>query len=189
VGTILLINPGLAFHGWSSDTKRPSPGSTCTRLGLAYLAGALKARGHAVELVDLEALPGWEEYERIVGRLYPDFIEISIHSLEFANAVEAARRAKTVVPRVKTIAAGLHPTMFPEECVEQDAFDYVLKGDGEISLPLLVEAPSRFPRVVHGETACLEDIPAPDPDAWPDFAGRPVREPFGGGEFRFPLVH
>ncbi len=172
----------------TSHEASPAPDSSFIRLGIAYLAGALKARGHVVKLADLRMLLGWEEYEKLLERIRPDFVGVSIHSVEWSFAVEAARRAKKAVPRVKTIAGGVHPTMFPDECAAQDAFDYVLKGDGEISLPLLVEAPSRFPRVVHGETACLEDIPAPDPDAWPDFAGRPVREPFGGGEFRFPLV-
>jgi radical SAM superfamily enzyme YgiQ (UPF0313 family) len=61
---------------------------------------------------------------------------------------------------VKTIAGGVHPTMFPDECAAQDAFDYVLKGEGEVSLPLLVEEPSGSSGYL-GETPDLDAVPSP----------------------------
>jgi hypothetical protein len=45
VATILLVNPALAYSGWNADLSKPSPDSSFIRLGIAYLAGALKARG------------------------------------------------------------------------------------------------------------------------------------------------
>lgn len=187
MATILLVNPALAYCGWNADLGKPSPDSVFIRLGIAYLAGALKARGHVVKLADLRMLTGWEEYERVVERVSPDFVGISIHSVEFQHAVEAARRARKVVPGVKTVAGGVHPTMFPEECVGQEVFDYVLKGEGEVSLPLLVENPSRFQRAFWGDTPDLDKIPFPDRDVWPDFAVRLNCEPFGIRGYRFPL--
>ena len=45
---VLLVNPALAYSTWNADLKTPSPDSIFIRLGLAYLAGALKAKGHEV---------------------------------------------------------------------------------------------------------------------------------------------
>lgn len=187
MSNILLVNPALAYSNWGSNLNNPSPDTVFIRLGLAYLAGALKARGHSVRLADLRTLSGWEEYRRLVERVSPDFVGISIHSVEFSYAVEAARQAKLILPQVKTIAGGVHPTMFPEECIESGVFDFILKGEGEVSLPLLVEDPSRYPQVFWGDTPDLDKIPFPDRDIWPDFRKRIACEPFGIKGYRFPL--
>lgn len=159
---ILLINPALAYSSWNASLDKPSPDSLFIRLGLAYLAGALKQKGHSVTLIDLRAISGWDEYEKLVKERVPDFIGISIHSVEFSIAAEAAKRARKVLPKVKIVAGGIHPTMFPKECMETGVFDYVLRGEGEISFPLLVENPSHFPKVFWGKTPDLNAIPFPD---------------------------
>ena len=40
---VLLVNPALAYGTWNADLRKPSPDNVFIRLGLAYLAGALKA--------------------------------------------------------------------------------------------------------------------------------------------------
>ncbi len=187
MSSILLVNPALAYSGWGASLKNPSPDTVFIRLGIAYLAGALKARGHSVTLADLRTLSGWCDYRQLVERVSPEFVGISIHSVEFSTAVEAARQAKRALPRVKTIVGGVHPTMFPEECIESGAFDYIMKGEGEVSLPLLVEDQSRYPQVFWGDTPDLDMIPFPDRDIWPDFRERIACEPFGIKGYRFPL--
>lgn len=152
---VLLVNPALAYSTWNADRSKPSPDSIFIRLGLAYLASALKTKGHEVLLADLRTLSGWDEYAQLVEKLSPDFIGISIHSVEFSIAVKAGKIAKKVLPKVIVVAGGIHPTMFPEECIDTGAFDYVLQGEGEISFPLLVEDPSRFPKIFWGRLQIL----------------------------------
>lgn len=184
---VLLVNPALAYSTWNADLAKPSPDSVFIRLGLAYLAGALKAKGHEVSLADLRMLSGWGEYEQLVEKLSPDFVGISIHSVEFSIAVKAAKIAKKVLPKVIVIAGGVHPTMFPETCVQTGVFDYILRGEGEISFPLLIENPSNFPKVFWGETPDLDMIPFPDREIWPDIIKRMNSEPFGLSKYKFPL--
>ncbi len=184
---VLLVNPALAYGTWNADLKKPSPDNIFIRLGLAYLAGALKARGHEVSLADLRVLTGWDEYEELVKRVSPDCIGISMHSVELSYAVEAGKRAKKILPKVVTVAGGIHPTMFPEECLDTGAFDYVVQGEGEISLPLLVEDPKRFPKSFWGEAPDLDKVPFPDREIWTDFKTRMNCEPFGISQFSFPL--
>jgi radical SAM superfamily enzyme YgiQ (UPF0313 family) len=184
---VLLVNPAIAYSTWNADLSRPSPDSIFIRLGLAYLAGALKARGHQVSLADLRTLSGWSEYAQLVREESPDFLGISMHSVEFSIAVKAAEMAREMLPDIKIVAGGIHPTMFPGECLETGAFDYVLKGEGEISFPKLVEDPSVFPREFWGETPDLDLIPFPDREIWPDFKERMNTEPIGLSKVRFPL--
>ncbi len=184
---VLLVNPALAYSTWNADLDKPSPDSLFIRLGLAYLSSALKAKGHEVSLADMRTLSGWNEYVQLVGEVSPDFIGISIHSVEFSIAVEAAKMAKRVLPEVKIVAGGVHPTMFPQECIDSGVFDCVLQGEGEISFPLLVENPSHFPKIFWGETPELDKVSFPDREIWPDLTKRMNSEPFGISRFRFPL--
>ncbi len=55
---VLLVNPALAYGTWDANLKQPSPDNIFIRLGLAYLASALKAKGHEVYLADLRTLSG-----------------------------------------------------------------------------------------------------------------------------------
>ncbi|UCH43945.1 MAG: B12-binding domain-containing radical SAM protein [Nitrospiraceae bacterium] len=184
---VLLVNPALAYGTWNADLKKPSPDNIFIRLGLAYLAGALNARGHEVVLADLRAMTGWSHYEEMVRKVSPDFIGISMHSVEFSYAVEAGQRAKKIFPHVMVVAGGIHPTMFPDECLDTGAFDFVLQGEGEISFPLLVEDPSKFPEKFWGEVPDLNEIPFPDREIWTDFHERMYAEPFGMSRFSVPM--
>ncbi len=184
---VLLINPALAYSTWNADLKKPSPDSLFIRLGLAYLASSLRQRGHEVSLIDLRTISGWDEYERLVKGLSPDFVGISIHSIEFSIAVEAAKRSKRVLTKAITVAGGIHPTMFPKECIDTGVFDYVLQGEGEITFPEFINNPSKFPKIFWGETPDLNHIPFPDREIWPDLKKRMHSEPFGIAGYRFPL--
>ena len=68
---------------------------------------------------------------------------------------EAKRRGKTV------IAGGPHPTSLPEAVLEAGA-DYVVRGEGENTIPLLLEA------MRHGKTGIIEH------DAKPDLTTSPI---------------
>lgn len=62
--------------------------------------------------------------------------------------------------------------MFPEEFLKTGFVDYVLRGEGEISFPKLVEDTSKFPPVFWGETPDLDAIPFEDRTLWPDYEKR-----------------
>lgn len=184
---VLLVNPALGYSSWNAPLTPPTPDNNFIRLGLAYLAGALMGRGHEVKLADLRTLAGWGDYIRILSDFSPDWVGISVHSVEAAVAEKAADLAKSTVPGVRTAVGGIHATMFPDECLGKGVFDYVIMGEGEISFPQLVETPEKFPGSFWGETPDLDKIPFPVREIWPDFETRTRIDPIGLQNYRFPL--
>ena len=68
---------------------------------------------------------------------------VGISSLFTAYAVEALKTAQIVKhyhPDCKTVLGGHHPTALPERTMESPAVDFVLRGEGEVSMPLLADA-------------------------------------------------
>ncbi len=80
---------------------------------------------------------------------------VGISSLFTAYSKEAMVTAETVKkfhPGCKIVMGGHHPTELPESVLKNRAVDFVLRGEGEISLPLLAEAvkENKDPGVIPG---------------------------------------
>lgn len=71
------------------------------------------------------------------------------------QALETARAVKQFYPQAYTVLGGHHPTLFPEETLACDAVDFVLRGEGEVSLPLLCRFLTEYPK----QPELLEKIP------------------------------
>ncbi|UCH21228.1 MAG: B12-binding domain-containing radical SAM protein [Deltaproteobacteria bacterium] len=68
---------------------------------------------------------------------------VGISSLFTAYANDAIKMAESIkgyLPDCKIVLGGHHPTAIPEKAMESSAIDFVLRGDGEISLPSLAKA-------------------------------------------------
>jgi tRNA A37 methylthiotransferase MiaB len=56
------------------------------------------------------------------------------------EALETAEAIRAAMPHVKIVLGGHHPTALPEEVMQNRAVDFVLRGDGELTLPILARA-------------------------------------------------
>jgi anaerobic magnesium-protoporphyrin IX monomethyl ester cyclase len=56
------------------------------------------------------------------------------------TALQTAAAVRKALPQAVIVLGGHHPTALPEKVMEHPAVDYVLRGDGEIGLPLLARA-------------------------------------------------
>ena len=68
---------------------------------------------------------------------------VGISSLFTAYSEEAINAAETVKechPRCKIVLGGHHPSEMPEEVMKCRAVDYVIRGEGEVSMALLAKA-------------------------------------------------
>lgn len=108
-------------------------------LAFAYLTAALRMRGHEVYVVDAAAPAGPSELDLVeaVGRFAPDLIGIHLKTLEIQSAYRVARSLGRLDARL--VAGGPHATVCPDEAL-RNGFDFVLRGEAEVTLPDLCDA-------------------------------------------------
>lgn len=169
-------------------------------VGLAYLAGSLKKNGYnGVNLLDLNNvfydIPDERIIEFIKKRHY-DIIGFSIKTPTYNSATMISRLIKQQYPKAVFIAGGAHITLNYNEFMNENAeFDYVVAGDGELSIIKLckmLEAGKEYPIAgiysrKLGDTASfklslvdnLNELPLPDFDIFQshDFT-----------DFEYPLI-
>ncbi|MCB9764532.1 MAG: B12-binding domain-containing radical SAM protein [Alphaproteobacteria bacterium] len=100
-------------------------------LGLAYLAGVLRAQGRPVELIDAYALGwSWERFERELALRKPDVLGLSAMT---PTADVAHRAAQVARPHARhIILGGPHPTAVGAAALEEcPALDHAAVGEGE----------------------------------------------------------
>src|SRR5579875_2152752 len=110
-------------------------------LGLERVAGAARAAGHDVRVVDLQVF-SHRELARELDRFAPEAVGFSLNYL--ANVPEALDLAKAVkrrLPRCFVFAGGHSVSFIAEHVLAQadGALDAVVRGDGELVTPLLLE--------------------------------------------------
>jgi radical SAM superfamily enzyme YgiQ (UPF0313 family) len=161
-----LIYPGISGYGFNSLGKGMEAGWVSH--GLAHLSSAAQAQGFAIDLIDLRALSGWDEFRQELHRRQPDVAALTMMSVDYNPATEAARIIKEVSPATVTVVGGPHPTIMADEVAADTHMDYVITREGEITFPwLLAELQAgRRPesRILVGEAPDLDALPFPDRD-------------------------
>jgi radical SAM superfamily enzyme YgiQ (UPF0313 family) len=64
----------------------------------------------------------------------------SLFSAYSAEALRTAELVKRLYPEIPTVLGGHHPTEMPEEVLRHDCVDFIIRGEGEIAMPLLAGA-------------------------------------------------
>lgn len=146
---VLLINP-------QRNLKNPHTQFASPPVGLAGLASYLQLNGYETELVDMvgEDLRNYELLDngiyrcgmgnnkliKIVENFKPDVVGISCSfTPRLNNVLEIARRIKQYNRNIITIVGGMHATTSPETLLSKQTIDYVIMGEGEIPLFILLE--------------------------------------------------
>ena len=110
-------------------------------LGMGYVGASLKKAGHDVTIFDgsLSNIDG-KEIIRLVTELCPDYIGVTGFTLQYLAAKEIFRAVKQINPGIVTVFGGQHASALTE-CVmkETPEIDFIIKGEGEIAFPALVE--------------------------------------------------
>lgn len=109
---------------------------------LAYLAAVLEDNEVDVDILDCSALGyGWKEYEKVLEKTSPDIVGVSGITPFLSAATKTVRIAKKVNPKVVTVVGGTHFTLNARQCLmDYPEIDYVVLGEGEITLLELVKA-------------------------------------------------
>ena len=173
MATVALVNPQLATSNWGRGLRPQTMDDALPRHSLTALSSPLKAAGHEVVLVDCRLLGGWDDYERLLRARRPEFVCATAHTSECDAALESLARARRVLPSARTIVGGIHFTMYPDAALDSGVVDFVVRGEGEVSLPALVANPDGFAAVSWGEVpGDLDALPFEDRALYPDYAER-----------------
>lgn len=129
---VLLVNPSYPFEEF--------PRLLVT---LPYVASALRAEGHEVEILDLllsRTTP--EKIARRMAQVRPQVVGITSVTLNHHIAEDIARAVRAVDPDVPIVMGGPHVSFEIEGSFAAlgDALDYIAIGEGEHTMVELVRA-------------------------------------------------
>ncbi len=138
----------------------PFPYHAMTPLAVFTVGTYLEKRGIEVEYYD-ERIQSREELESFLARK-PELVGVSsLTSFQILRALSLTREVKKQLPEVPVVWGGVHPSMCPEQTLNEPEIDYVVIKEGEETVRDLYRSlGSGGPR--------LEDIPGL---AWKDAFG------------------
>jgi anaerobic magnesium-protoporphyrin IX monomethyl ester cyclase len=110
-------------------------------LGLVYLAAAARQANLSTEIYDVMAKGhAYSGIERCLIVSMPDYVASTAVTATINDAVKTLELAKKVKPDAVTILGGVHPTfMYEEVFAGSSAVDYIIIGEGEVTLRHLLE--------------------------------------------------
>jgi radical SAM superfamily enzyme YgiQ (UPF0313 family) len=163
---ILLVHPlGYQVKAAEGDISRIA--NIMPPLGLASIAAFLEQRKISVSLIDCYAHPA--DSERLIRETLlaerPAFIGLSCTTASFLDGVRLAELARSVFPEIRTVFGGAHVSALRERVLRDfPVVDFVVVGEGELTLAELIEAGSNGAASVPG-------LVCRDTDGEPIFTG------------------
>ena len=110
-------------------------------LGLVYLAGAARQAKLNAEIYDAMAKGhAYPEIEQRLRESMADYVASTALTSTINDAIKTLELAKRIKPDTVTILGGVHPTfMYQEVFASTAAVDYIICGEGEVTLRHLLE--------------------------------------------------
>ncbi len=133
--------------------------------GIMSLSAAVKKAGFQSELIDLRIENNIKKFLKSVNKKKPDVIGFSMMSVDYDPVLMCLKALKPNFPEIKTIVGGIHPTVMLEEVESIKEIDYIMIGEGEISLVTLlknIEKKQNSDRIIQGIKPILDDLPFED---------------------------
>ncbi len=107
--------------------------------GLMCLASVLEKAGHTVKILDsVRYALSHEQLSVKVREFDPGLIGLSVYSIGANAAIENSVWLKQQFD-IPIVAGGPHVIVYPEDLAQFDAFDYLIDGEGELTLLELVQ--------------------------------------------------
>ena len=130
---ILLLQPPVAEKNITSFMYPP--------MGLIALAAYLKSAGHEVLLYDanIEDSP-IEGILNLIKTESPKIVGLGVMSVNAYRAFSIARLIKGYSKNIIVIAGGVHPTVEPHHTLECPDIDFIIRGEGELTVTELLKA-------------------------------------------------
>lgn len=118
----------------------PTPDSPVkgTALSIFFPGAALEREGFAVEYVDERM----DDAGRLAELLKENPLCVGVSSMtgfQLKGAKRALELVKKINPKIPTIMGGVYASILPEQCIKEDFVDFVVIGEGELTLSELVK--------------------------------------------------
>ncbi len=178
---VLLINPPYDINKYMGKLSKMA--FVFPPIGLTYIAGYLREKDIDVSIFDYQAND--ETIESVINNFNPDIFGITCQTSLVYSTIELSKRLKREFPEKKIIVGGVHASLRPQDLLKEESIDYVVNGEGEVTMFEFVEAiqsgsePGKVPGVLYmgdgkisggsprAMTADLDTIPMPAIDLLP----------------------
>jgi len=124
--------------------------------GIASLSSYLKKEGHETDLMDYTYGGNIDDCVKKVKNSKPDIIGFSLRSGEFSFCLAVAHALKKNFD-LPILFGGVHPTIAPEECIEQEDVDMICIGEGELALAELLSRLARGEEILDIENFWIKE--------------------------------
>lgn len=131
----VLINPPMNFDVALGRARSIKDYTVMIPHGLASIASFL--RSHHIDVMIIDAYSHNLSIDQIVEsalKYNPAVVGISSVTTVMPIANEIARRIKARNRSITTVAGGPHPTILPDETLSNIDIDFVVRGEGEITM-------------------------------------------------------
>jgi len=118
---VLLIYPTLGI-------SHPDP-----PLGIAYIVSVLSENDVDVFIHDTSWDMNLDNTIDAIEEFKPDLVGISSSTINISNSFKIAFACKSVDEDIKICIGGPHPTVLPEETLQNKNVDFIVIGEGEIT--------------------------------------------------------
>lgn len=135
---ILLVNPPYDIERYMGSLGKI--GWVFPPIGLLYIASFLKSKkpSYDVRIFDFQ-VEDRDFFESLRG-FKPDIIGITCQTALVYSALTLSEDIKKVLPGVKIIAGGVHPSIRPDDLLKSKDIDIVVRGEGEEAFFEICEA-------------------------------------------------
>ncbi len=103
-------------------------------LGILSVGSALKKAGFEVKLINITEKQINKTVDKII-KLNPEFLGVSVMTgIQTQHSAELCQRIKEKKRDLLIVWGGIHPSLLPEQCLQESYINYVVIGEGEITI-------------------------------------------------------
>ncbi len=127
--TLIRVNERVGVHPFLKETN---VSGVYPPLGVTYLAGAARAAGYPVSIIDAHAQNlSNQRLLKVLARLRPPVVGITSTTFNWPVAANLARVIRGAMPDTQIWVGGPQLTLFPDECMTEEAVDLAVIGEGD----------------------------------------------------------
>ena len=136
---VLLVNPSFDLESHFGRLAKAGP--SLLPVGSTYLAAVLENSGIDVSIWDGQVEPaGLDSLEEALRSFRPTVVGITAYSPMLAQVRAVARLSHSELPQSIVVVGGVHATVLPDEILNMEEIDVVVRGEAEPVIVPLVES-------------------------------------------------